>query len=1015
MIGEILTEHPWLGPLAWQSTLCLAAGLGGSFLLRRHAVRAHQVLLLGLVAAVLIPALSQIVKRNQWGLLVAERAVATPERQPVAAPTEFAIPDEPITTEPANVPQPTGVREAVPASTKTRFDWTRVVLPAWLAISSVLLVRLAVQFLLGLRLAKRSEVVDDAQLLQMIEAAKGKLGIQAEVRVRASAQAHSPVIWCWARRPVLLVPTEPRHDEGLDWPSILCHELAHAKRRDHVSGLLAELMVCALPWQPLAWWARQRLTALSEEACDDWVIACGQRASDYARTLLGLIPQGQATFLPGVVTARSGLAGRVRRILEDGCTNPHAGLQWTLAFVILAVCISLGIAFAQTRPAAQSPKVPDAASQAQVTTPPDTKPPVNENLIQLRLVDADGRPVAGAKVAEIVFVHELAVPGSRENVHRADWYPRTDPSDEDGHVVLARLPRDTIAVYALHEERGIGAFREIARENIGEMQSMVLKPVCRLHGTCDSAGLAAIGIPLRSINASVRYDSDNHPQMLEYSTNAPKHDFDFLLPPGAYALSLNGSGSGEEEPPFITVRTEFTRVLITVPEGRPTFDLGVIDLRPTKWATLIGHPAPELGPMKAWKSGSPVTLADLRGHVVWLRFGAGQSLLAGNLPELVKLHQALGDRGLTIIMISSNASLEEMDEQWSKMYQPFEGVREVPFRIAIDGDAATDREGASWRIGATFERYGIVGYPTDILIDSAGNVVGQPTDVYRAKELISRMLAVQPESPGPARGQRFDEIYRLADGQILKRIAPPFMPERAAFLRKELDSRAQEVGKAIPGYPDRIVFRWDGRLKMYGFAFGDVNSLGAVLHDVLELKRYEYDGPPSLLTLPLAGDWIVRNGAPREGRLRALEELVARELGRRIRFEQRSVEREAIIATGGFQFHPPAAAEEDTAIHLSAAGTGPDERALFGTAQSVSAFLQMLGDLVNMPALNQTGRDGSIRMPYVQHRSSIGIREVRDEREKLRQVQVLLDHVTAQTELKLEIRKEQVDVRFMTE
>ena len=368
MISEIFAEHLWLWPLAWQSTLCLAAGLGGSVLLRRHAVRAHQILLLGLVAAVLIPALSQIVERNEWGLLVAERAVANPRRQPVAAPTDFAIPDRPMATEPISVPPPARDPEAAPAPANTRFDWTRAVLPAWLAISSALLLRLVIQFLLGRRLAKRSEAVEDPHILQMIELAKGKLGIRAEVRVRASARARSPVIWCWGRRPVLLVPAESRSDEGLDWPSILCHEMAHAKRRDHVSGLLAELMVCALPWQPLVWWARQRLAALSEEACDDWVIACGQRATGYARTLLGLTPQAQAAVLPGVVTSRRGLAARVRRILEDQCGNPRAGVRWSLAAVALAASVAVGVGFAQTRPAPRSgmDTPPSAASREQL-------------------------------------------------------------------------------------------------------------------------------------------------------------------------------------------------------------------------------------------------------------------------------------------------------------------------------------------------------------------------------------------------------------------------------------------------------------------------------------------------------------------------------------------------------------------------------------------------------------------------------------------------------------------------
>ena len=314
MIGEILAEHPWLWPLAWQSTLCLAAGLGGSSSAPTACGScAHQVLLLGLVAAVLIPALSEIVKRNQWGLLVAERAVATPRgAQPVAAPTEFAIPDEPITTSQRTCHSPRESGRRCRRPRRRRFDWTRVVLPAWLAISSVLLVRLAVQFMLGLRLAKRSEVVDDAQLLQMFEAAKGKLGIRADVESPRQRSGPQPGHLVLGPACGTAGPAESGSDEGLDWPSILCHELAHAKRCDHVSGLLAELLVCALPWQPLAWWMRSaRLAVLSEEACDDWVIACGQRATGYARTLLGLTPQAQAALLPGVVTNRRGLAARV--------------------------------------------------------------------------------------------------------------------------------------------------------------------------------------------------------------------------------------------------------------------------------------------------------------------------------------------------------------------------------------------------------------------------------------------------------------------------------------------------------------------------------------------------------------------------------------------------------------------------------------------------------------------------------------------------------------------------------
>jgi beta-lactamase regulating signal transducer with metallopeptidase domain len=78
------------------------------------------------------------------------------------------------------------------------------------------------------------------------------------------------------------VPSDSCGDARLDWSSILCHELAHWKRHDHISSLLAELTICLLPWQPFSWLARRRLLDLSEEACDDWVIASGQAGTRYA-------------------------------------------------------------------------------------------------------------------------------------------------------------------------------------------------------------------------------------------------------------------------------------------------------------------------------------------------------------------------------------------------------------------------------------------------------------------------------------------------------------------------------------------------------------------------------------------------------------------------------------------------------------------------------------------------------------------------------------------------------------
>ena len=59
--------------------------------------------------------------------------------------------------------------------------------------------------------------------------------------------------------------------------------------------------MAAVPVAPLLWWAKDRLLTLSEQACDDWVLATGQRGEDYADTLLSLAAQRQMAFLPTVI------------------------------------------------------------------------------------------------------------------------------------------------------------------------------------------------------------------------------------------------------------------------------------------------------------------------------------------------------------------------------------------------------------------------------------------------------------------------------------------------------------------------------------------------------------------------------------------------------------------------------------------------------------------------------------------------------------------------------------------
>jgi beta-lactamase regulating signal transducer with metallopeptidase domain len=83
----------------------------------------------------------------------------------------------------------------------------------------------------------------------------------------------SPLLWAVAGTPKLLLPNGllGRLDT-LQRRTLLTHELAHYRRRDHWIRGVEFLMLGLYWWCPVAWWARRELRTAEEECCDAWVM-----------------------------------------------------------------------------------------------------------------------------------------------------------------------------------------------------------------------------------------------------------------------------------------------------------------------------------------------------------------------------------------------------------------------------------------------------------------------------------------------------------------------------------------------------------------------------------------------------------------------------------------------------------------------------------------------------------------------------------------------------------------------
>jgi TonB family protein len=127
---------------------------------------------------------------------------------------------------------------------------------------------------------------------------------------------------------------------------VLLHELTHARRRDPLLWLMAQVALALYWFHPLAWLALARFRREQERSCDDAVVTAGVVQSVYAQHLVDL-----ARFVtnPGSYAAALGMAAsadleqRVRALLD--ARRNRNGLTWracwTAAAAVLALVVPL--------------------------------------------------------------------------------------------------------------------------------------------------------------------------------------------------------------------------------------------------------------------------------------------------------------------------------------------------------------------------------------------------------------------------------------------------------------------------------------------------------------------------------------------------------------------------------------------------------------------------------------------------------------------------------------------------
>ena len=248
------------------------------------------------------------------------------------------------------------------------------------AVAIFMLLRLALGVILGRRLERESEIIEDQHALARLHFFAQTSGLRAPPPRLAESDLLSVPVTFGVRRPAILLPVGWREWELSELDAVLAHEISHVVRRDALAERLSLLHRAIFWFSPLSWWLARHLADLAEEASDDAALAAGADRTRYAETLLGFFAALEAApgrvWWQGVSMATAGQAEkRVDRILEwKGSVAMRLKKPVVIAYMLCAIpVVCLIAAFRPTIINIHSTPTQEPASQ---TTEPPALPPL---------------------------------------------------------------------------------------------------------------------------------------------------------------------------------------------------------------------------------------------------------------------------------------------------------------------------------------------------------------------------------------------------------------------------------------------------------------------------------------------------------------------------------------------------------------------------------------------------------------------------------------------------------------
>jgi RNA polymerase sigma factor (sigma-70 family) len=199
----------------------------------------------------------------------------------------------------------------------------------------------------------------------------------------------------------------------------------------------------------------------------------------------------------------------------------------------------------------------------------------------------------------------------------------------------------------------------------------------------------------------------------------------------------------------------------------------------------------------------------------------------------------------------------------------------------------------------------------------AGMAPTQPTDPPKPPApavALAPVAAPVPAAPEPEWKVEFRKAYGLKDGELVRRIAPPYPECRAEYFKdrtRELSKRSKTDPPAEDytnyftkfGWKDGWTVSWETS-RIVPVKPDEGVRLVQLLQMTTGFRRTRIDSDDEVLEPRVTGDWVVRSGADPEKLAAQLETILRKECNLKVSVAVKDAERDVYVFSGKYESKP---------------------------------------------------------------------------------------------------------------